>query len=153
MSDYVTFTLDGCDYATRIDRVREVVRLAALTRLPGMSAPLAGILDLRGHSLPVLDIRSGSSDTGDVLVLHTGGADVGFVCDRVTAVLEASLLASEDSGGGDAATPRPRAGILPDYIEQVLRGPSGAVFLVDVEAMAGDLAMRAAQGITELTPA
>ena len=43
MSDYVTFRLDGRDYATRIGAVREVVRMAELVALPGMIAPLAGV--------------------------------------------------------------------------------------------------------------
>jgi len=135
MSDYVTFQLDGCDYATHIAKVREVVRLAELTRLPGMTAPLAGVLDLRGASLPVLDIRSQVSDEGDVLVLHVNGRDYGFACDRVTAVVEAGVLVPEETAAD-------RKGVLPGYVEQVMRGPSGAVFLVDVDAMAGDNALR-----------
>lgn len=140
MSDYVTFRLDGCDYATRIDTVREVVRLDRLTRLPGMRPPVAGILDLRGVSLPVLDVRAAPSADGDVLVLTVDGTDYGFACDRVSAVLETSLLPPED--GGAAA-----GGALPKYVEQVLRGPEGAVFLVDVRAMAGEGALRAARDV------
>ncbi|HVE97809.1 MAG TPA: chemotaxis protein CheW [Mycobacteriales bacterium] len=138
MTDYVTFRLDGCDYATRIADVREVVRLAELTRLPGMSAPLAGILDLRGTSLPVLDIRSREASPGDVLVLNVDGTDYGFACDRVTAVLDTGLLPPEEGGAASG-------GALPGYVEQVLRGPDGAVFLVDVKAMAGDRALQAAR--------
>ena len=137
MSDFVTFQLDGCGYATRIEEVREVVRLGALTRLPGMAPPLAGILDLRGVSLPVLDIRRTQSEEGDVLVLSSDGADYGFACDEVTAVLDASLLAPEESSTSPSA--------LPGYVQQVLRGDGGAVFLVDLRAMAGDRALQLAR--------
>ncbi|HVE63323.1 MAG TPA: chemotaxis protein CheW [Mycobacteriales bacterium] len=150
MSDIVTFTLDGCDYATRIDRVREVVRLAELTRLPGMTAPLAGLLDLRGRSLPVLDLRTGGSDVGDILVLDLGGAGVGFACDRVTAVQESASLAPPEAGADPDDTP---SGVLPAYVEQVLRGPAGAVFLVDIEAMVADVAPSAAQAAAQLAQA
>ena len=138
MSDYVTFRLDGCDYATRIEAVREVVRLEHLTRLPGMAEPVAGILDLRGTSLPVLDIRKTPSEEGDVLVLTVDGTDYGFACDQVSAVLDSALLPPEE---GTAAA----GGALPAYVDEVLRGPDGAVFLVDVRKMTGDAAVQAAR--------
>jgi chemotaxis signal transduction protein len=129
MSDYVTFRLDGRDLATRIELVREVVRLGSLVTLPGMTPPLAGVLDLRGTSLPVVDVRAvGHGGPGDVLVLHDEGVTYGFVCDAVSAVVGAEALVPEDSNVRDA---------LPEYVESVLRGSAGPVFLVDVRRMSG----------------
>jgi chemotaxis signal transduction protein len=130
MSDYVTFRLDGRDFATRIELVREVVRLGALVTLPGMTAPLAGVLDLRGTSLPVVDIRAAGAGPGDVLVLHDDDATYGFVCDEVCAVVGVEALVPEESRVREA---------LPEYVEAVLRGDAGPVFLVDVRRMAGDV--------------
>jgi chemotaxis signal transduction protein len=129
MSDYVTFRLDGRDFATRIELVREVVRLSELVTLPGMTAPLAGVLDLRGTSLPVVDVRvAAHGGPGDVLVLHDGERTYGFVCDAVAAVVGAETLVPEESGVGSS---------LPAYVEAVLRGTAGPVFLVDVRRMTG----------------
>lgn len=128
MSDYVTFRLDGRDFATRIELVREVVRLTSLVTLPGMSAPLAGVLDLRGISLPVVDVRSAAGGPGDVLVLEGDDGVYGFVCDAVSAVVGVDTLVPEESRVRDA---------LPEYVEAVLRGDAGPVFLVDVRQMAG----------------
>jgi chemotaxis signal transduction protein len=134
MSDYVTFLLDGRSYAARLTTIREVVRLGELVTLPGMELPVAGVLDLRGVSLPVVDIRPVPGAEGDVLVLHgaDGEAQFGFACDAVTAVISAGDLPAEDSSpaivNGQA---------LPSYVETVLRSGDGAVFLVDVFAMAG----------------
>lgn len=137
MSDYVTFRLDGRDYATRIDAVREVVRMAELVDLPGMTAPMAGVLDLRGASLPVIDIRQECrGQRGDVLVLTTDRADYGFACDAVTAVVDRSELPAEQSRVSES-------GAMPDYVENVLRGSAGPVFLVDLAKMAGDSATAA----------
>ena len=124
---YVTFRLDGRHYATRIEVVREVVRLGELVRLPGMVAPLAGVLDLRGVSLPVVDIR-GAGTGGDIVVLEVADREVGFACDAVTAVLGSDALVAEESRASEA---------LPPYVEAVLRGPDGPVFLVDLRRMAG----------------
>lgn len=128
MGDYVTFRLGGQSYATRISAVREVVRLAELAVLPGLVPPIAGVLDLRGVSLPVVDIRA-AGGPGDVLVLSSADADYGFVCDEVLAVVGDETLAEETSRTAASGT-------LPPYVETVLRGPDGPVFLVDVERMA-----------------
>lgn len=130
----VTFRIGVSEYATRLDDVREVVRLQGLADLPGMRPPLAGVLDLRGAALPVLDLRGSTvgADGGDVLVLAgslpsvSGGALVGVAVDEVRAVLPAGELTP--AGTGDA-------GVLPSYVVQVLRGPDGVVFLVDLEQM------------------
>ena len=128
MNEYVTFRLGGRQLATRIEWVREVVRLSELVTLPGMVPPLAGVLDLRGLSLPVVDVRPEPGQGGDVLVLHGDDAPYGFVCDSVSAVVGTETLVPEDSRARES---------LPDYVEAVLRGDAGPVFLVDVRRMAG----------------
>ena len=144
MSDYVTFQLDGRAYATRIDSVREVVRMAELVALPGMMAPLAGVLDLRGVSLPVVDIRSATAERGDVLVLATDEAEYGFACDSVTAVVDRADLPAETSRVA-------RSSALPGYVEHVLRGADGPVFLVDIGRMVGEGAVAALQSVPTST--
>jgi purine-binding chemotaxis protein CheW len=123
----VTFRLGERDYATPLAQVREVVRLHGLADLPGMAAPLAGVLDLRGTALPVLDLRPGGGAGGDVLVLEQpSGGPVGVAVDSVRAVVRDDDL--PPTGSADR-------GVLPDYVVDVLRGPDGIVFLVDLPAM------------------
>lgn len=135
----VTFRIGDREYATRLDGVREVVRLHGLADLPGMRPPLAGVLDLRGAALPVLDLRSryvqghdAARSGGDVLVLAGALSEVaedglvGVAVDQVRAVVPADELTP--AGGGDA-------GVLPSYVVSVLRGALGVVFLVDLELM------------------
>lgn len=129
----VTFALGTREYATPLQSIREVVRLEGLADLPGMAPPLAGVLDLRGASLPVLDLRVGAGpDTrGDVLVLERGQADsegsVGVAVDRVRAVVLREELPQAGAGADE--------GVLPSYVLEVLRGAAGPVFLVDLEQM------------------
>lgn len=139
MTGLVTFRLGAGEYATPLQDVREVVRLGALADLPGMTPPLAGVLDLRGTALPVMDLRvgAGPGTRGDVLVLERGHADgteglvdgssVGVAVDEVRAVVGPGELPP----AGAAA----QEGVLPTYVTEVLRGPSGVVFLVDLAAM------------------
>jgi len=129
MSGLVTFVLGERDYATQLSSVREVVRLEGLADLPGMTPPLAGVLDLRGTALPVLDLRLGTTadSRGDVLVLESNGPDhlVGVAVDRVQAVVAESDLTASGTATDE----------LPSYVVEVLRGARGPVFLVDLPRM------------------
>jgi len=133
MSGLVTFRLGSREYATPLDDVREVVRLEGLVDLPGMAPPLAGVLDLRGSALPVLDLRpvAAPGDRGDVLVLEqprlSDGGAVGVAVDQVRAVVAADEL--------PCAGATPESGLLPAYVVDVLRGPTGVIFLVDLARM------------------
>ena len=129
MSGLVTFVLGERDYATPLASIREVVRLEGLAELPGMRPPLAGVLDLRGTALPVLDLRLGTTanSRGDVLVLESNGPDnlVGVAVDRVQAVVAESDLTASGTATDE----------LPSYVVEVLRGARGPVFLVDLPRM------------------
>jgi purine-binding chemotaxis protein CheW len=56
-STLVTFTIGGERFAVDAATVDEVVRAVALTRLPGAPAAVAGIIDVRGETVPVFDMR------------------------------------------------------------------------------------------------
>jgi purine-binding chemotaxis protein CheW len=139
VSGLITFRLGEREYATALDDVREVVRLEGLVDLPGMAPPLAGVLDLRGTALPVLDLRPAAAPgaCGDVLVLEPAAGPsaawlgdtgtVGVAVDQVRAV-----VAVEDLPGAGTT---PDAGLLPSYVVDVLRGPGGVIFLVDLVRM------------------
>lgn len=51
------FELDGRGHAIPLERVREVVRAAAVTPLPGAPPVVEGVLNVRGSVVPVLDVR------------------------------------------------------------------------------------------------
>ena len=125
----ITFSLGKREYATPLASVREVVRLENLADMPGMEPPLAGVLDLRGASLPVLDLRIGATaeTRGDVLVLERADSSVGVAVDRVRAVVGREELPPAGAGADE--------GVLPGYVVEVLRGKDGPVFLVDLEQM------------------
>ena len=54
---YVVFQLGGEGYALEVGRVREVLDVGSLTRVPGAAPGLCGLCNLRGHVVPVWDLR------------------------------------------------------------------------------------------------
>lgn len=148
MIGLVSFRLGAREYATPLSAVREVVRLQGLADLPGMTPPLAGVLDVRGTALPVLDLRVGAQpgDPGDVLVIEQSAADggpVGVAVDQVRAVVDPAELPAAGGTGQE--------GVLPAYVLDVLRGRDGVVFLVDLLRMvAGTAAQTGTANTTTL---
>ena len=129
MRGYVTFRLGEREFAAALDGIREVLRLEGLAALPGMVAPMAGVVELRGTPLPVMDLRPAGAQRGDVLVLAEGDDAIGVAVDGVIAVRDTGDLRS----GGDASVP---AG-LPSYVVEVLRDTATdkPVLLVDLRRM------------------
>ncbi len=55
---YLTFHLGSSHYGVPIRAVREVVRLRPVTVVPLMPPHVRGVVNLRGHVLPVFDLRA-----------------------------------------------------------------------------------------------
>jgi len=54
---YLTFTLADEVFALDIGKVREVLDFTAVTRVPGTSEFMRGVINLRGSVVPVVDMR------------------------------------------------------------------------------------------------
>lgn len=92
----MVFRLFGEEMGVDIDHVREIVRLPALTPIPRGPSYVAGVCNLRGNVLPVIDTRDrlgvghhGEADrtTARLLVVSTGGAATGLIVDEMREVM------------------------------------------------------------------
>ncbi|KGE73846.1 chemotaxis protein CheW [Spirochaeta lutea] len=98
-NQYLTFELGRETYAIEVMRVREVLELNDLTRIPKMPEYMRGVINLRGSVVPVLDLRlkfglEQAEKTLDtrIVVLEVGvnGEEVvlGALADKVNEVIE-----------------------------------------------------------------
>ena len=55
-TQYLSFRLAGDEYAVNILRVREIIEYPELTRVPGTPPSIRGVINLRGHVVPVIDL-------------------------------------------------------------------------------------------------
>ncbi len=99
MSTYVQFRVAGETYAVPAGHVVEVAPTAELTRVPGTRPELAGVRNLRGTILPVIDLAAllgiaRAAPPRRVLVAEAGGQQAGFEIDEVDAV---RVLAEPDA--------------------------------------------------------
>lgn len=91
---YLTLEIEGSTYAIDISNVREILDLRPVNRLPNAPHNLLGMIDLRGASVPVADMRAmmgygpGIDDHSTrFVVVDITGQMIGLRCDRVREVI------------------------------------------------------------------
>lgn len=113
LQSFLTFKLDEQTMAIPVMRVVEIQELASITRIPNAAAYMAGVLNLRGKILPVIDAKirfglSGISPSIDtcIVVIETliegENTLVGIIVDAVVEVLDVSDKKIQPSNSLDA---------------------------------------------------
>lgn len=148
---YVIFHLGGEGYALEVARVQEVIDLTQLTQVPGGPKYLRGVINLRGHVVPVYDLRIPFDLAVDprpsrapcVLIVETQvGTDLrvtGLLVDRVSDVLD---FAPEE------VQPAPPLGLgkaLP-FVRGLIRHQEGFLLVLDVDRVFAGLISSAPGG-------
>jgi len=105
---HLTFRLGDLEYGVPILAVQEIKGPSPITPLPNAPAHLAGVMNLRGMIVPVVDLRvkfalpRAESGRGPVIILVAVGSKVvGMMVDTVSEVLdlsEAEIQAVPDLG-------------------------------------------------------
>ena len=87
----VTFRLEREAFGVPIDRVREVVRVTDITRVPEAPPHIRGVTNLRGRVLPVVELRTRLGLTpaviapsSRILVVEAHGRVLGLLVDGVS---------------------------------------------------------------------
>lgn len=99
LNQYLTFTLGEEIFALDISFVREILDDTNITRIPRTPPSMRGVLNVRGHAVPVVDLRrkfgmSSTEMTVNTCVIITevtiddDMAQVGALADTVQEVLE-----------------------------------------------------------------
>ncbi|MBU1002320.1 MAG: chemotaxis protein CheW [Proteobacteria bacterium] len=135
-NQYLTFSLDNEIFALDITQVREVLELATVTRIPRTPEFMRGVINLRGHAVPVVDMRRKFGmppveDTVDTCIVITevnlGGesAVIGALVDSVREVFE--MLP-------EGIEPAPRMGmsIRTDFIHGMGKQNDNFVIILDI---------------------
>lgn len=91
----VVFALGNESYGVDIYRVREIIRVPAITRVPRAPEYVEGVINLRGGVIPVIDLRKrfgmakgDESDDRRIVVAELASQTVGMIVDGVSEVLE-----------------------------------------------------------------
>lgn len=55
---YLTFNLGGEEYGIEIRKVKEIIPMQRITRIPRAPVYVRGVINLRGRVIPVIDLRT-----------------------------------------------------------------------------------------------
>ena len=97
-TQFLTFIVDREKYALNVGKVREVLEYGNITRIPGMTEFMKGIINLRGEAVPVIDLR------------------LKFGLDDSGRTMNSSIIVTEIEKGGELII----TGLLTDSVEEVI---------------------------------
>lgn len=93
----VSFSLDKEEYGVDVLKVREIIRLPNITRVPNTPDYIVGVINLRGKVIPIMSMRRkfglGDIDFGKstrIMVMDVDGELMGFIVDAVSEVIRIS---------------------------------------------------------------
>lgn len=139
---YLTFKLHDESYGIDVLKVREIIRLTSITKMPQMPAHVRGVINLRGQIIPVADlrVRFGFPDTTptdltciivvQVKLAGDRATQMGLIVDgveEVTSITAADVEATPDFG----------AQISTDYILGMAKLKGVVKTLLDIDQVVG----------------
>jgi len=137
VNQYLTFTLDGEQYAVGVAKVREVLEHTKITKLPKTAVFMKGIINLRGAGVPVIDLRLkfGMAETPitkdtSIIVMEVESQDgkvvVGALADAVHEVVEIDEKAIENA-------PRFGTRLAAEFIKGVGKRDDSFIIILDID--------------------
>ncbi|MEC4681465.1 MAG: chemotaxis protein CheW, partial [Nitrospirota bacterium] len=137
---YLIFTLHGSRYALDAHLVREIIWLPELTTLTILPRYMAGVVNHRGHIVPVMDLGkrlgcpAGTYQISDqVIVFERKGLVMGLI---VNEVLDVCALPTQEI----EAIPSSEIGVDPRmrFMTHVATHEGGIVMLLDIQTVIHD---------------
>ncbi|MDD5007121.1 MAG: chemotaxis protein CheW [Syntrophorhabdaceae bacterium] len=129
MSELVSFSLDDRRFAVPLSTVMRVERIVAITPLPKVPDIVAGIINVHGQVIPVVDIRgrflmtARQSELSDqLLIIKTVRRTIAFTVDNVDDVIDVPQDQCTDGGS-----------VLPgmEYVKGVVKLEDGMILIHD----------------------
>lgn len=124
-------------YGIEVGRVHEIIRLTAITPLPGADRSFSGVINLRGRIIPVMNLRQqfGLPDApptrlSRIVVADAGGAQIGLVVDAVNEVVRIAATAIEP-------TPALTASATAEHLTGIAREADGLIIVLDLQRLLG----------------
>jgi purine-binding chemotaxis protein CheW len=130
----VVFRLSGESYGIEIFRVNEIIRMRDITPIPRTEAHISGLVNLRGKTIPVVDLRVRmglevveETDSSRIIVVDAEDGQVGIIVDAVNEVvtLEGQHIEPTPSLANDDQT---------EFVEAVAKRDAELVTLLNLDS-------------------
>jgi purine-binding chemotaxis protein CheW len=132
----VSFSLGKEEYGVEVLRVREIIRMPVVTRVPNPPPHVEGVINLRGKVIPIISLRkkfgiivSEYDKQTRIIVMEVDGELKGFIVDSVSEVIRIS--SSEIQPSPTVAS----SGVDQECITGVINQAERLLVLLDLEKM------------------
>ncbi len=132
----VSFSLAQEEYGVDVLKVREIIRMPSITRVPNTPHYVEGVINLRGKVIPIISMRNrfGLVDAEydkqtRIMVMDVSGELMGFIVDAVSEVIRIS---------GSEIQPSPAmvtSGVDQECIAGVINQSERLLVLLDLEKL------------------
>jgi len=132
---YLTFELAGESYGIDIVKIREIISMESITRVPNTKNHVEGVMNLRDQIIPVFNLKKKldvftDDDSGDteknIVIVEIEKVATGLKVDEVTGIkaLTPSMITSPDSFYGAIPT---------NFLSGVGQAEEGAIIILNAE--------------------
>jgi len=136
----VSFMLADEEYGVEVLKVREIIRMPTITKMPNVPQHVEGIINLRGKVIPIISMRrrfglpeSENSGQTRIIIMDVVGSLTGFIVDAVSEVIR--IQNSE-------IQPPPSMvlsdGVSQEFITGVFNHAERLLIIMDVDRMFSD---------------
>lgn len=150
---YMTFRLAREEYGLEILKVRELIGLMEITRIPRAPAHVRGVINLRGKVIPVIDLRlkfgmDPTDPTSQTVIIvvqlsaENGGLTMGILVDEV---LEVRGITADDI----EPPPQLQGEVTSSFVLGVGKADKRVIFLLDIDRV---LSQTEKRDVSELAP-
>jgi purine-binding chemotaxis protein CheW len=136
-TQYVLFSIAREVFGVEIEKIREVLRVPVLTRVPNCGPDILGVFNLRGRIVPLFDLRNllnlprrKVDKDSRILILEAGSRLVSVLIDRVREVSRIDMRDIEP-------TPEEIALVDRNMVSAVARNQDQMIFLLDLRTVLG----------------
>jgi len=132
----VSFKLDEEEYGVDVLKVREIIRMPSITRVPNTPHYVEGVINLRGKVIPIMSIRRRfglgeveNDKSTRIMVMDVDGELMGFIVDSVSEVIRISEKEIQPP------PPVATSGVDQECMSGVINQPERLLVLLDLEKM------------------
>jgi purine-binding chemotaxis protein CheW len=136
----VSFMLADEEYGVEVLKVREIIRMPTITKMPNVPQHVEGIINLRGKVIPIISMRrrfslmeNENNSQTRIIIMDVCGTLTGFIVDAVSEVIR--IHSSE-------IQPPPSmvmsGGIGQEFITGVFNHAERLLIIMDIDRMFSD---------------
>jgi purine-binding chemotaxis protein CheW len=132
----VSFMLDSEEYGVEVLKVREIIRMPTITKMPNAAEHVEGIINLRGKVIPIISMRkrfggleSENDNQTRIMIMDVASGMTGFIVDGVSEVIR--IRSSEIQPPPSMVS----GGIGQEFITGVYNRTDKLLIIIDVNRM------------------